>query len=580
MHVFVCFDILTGRWYPGELALQDGTIVVTSGTINGDQIKYRYQGSRRVELFDYNVFKASGYNRSYIDASWQSIDVSNMPYSPYTTLLPDENHHCMEELFLDYANYFYGAVENGTITDAGCNQTKYDSFLMFPQNYLLKNGQVWVTQFGTPMYLTFQNGTARKTTFTYLMNFTKNEDSSYYDSEIGVNVNRYNISFEHGPSRRQNTTYYGTSIIDPNDDTRANFYGGMTSYRSFIVMPGQTNADFWENYGISRPGWGHKELELGTQFTGNRGTRKLEVFRIPNNDNIGELIEEDDEYLGYDWNYDRANHYSTILPTKQILISCGSTNNYYGAVKQPILLTPIYDTNYSGNFTGKYKRQFVASALQPRSYHSVALLLPDGRVINGGGNPQAILYDPSLPWTKREENFTINHGRQPPPNLDKTPLTYQVYGDYIGDPGEVWIMETYKPPYFWIDSNTSIVSLNGGINETLNNKTYHLIYSETIYSLTLANLPNEDDCSFENESSLVLIKLGSCTHSWDGGQILYDLPFWVENDSTDTITFETPNAIQEQIVRAFYMMFFVDCKGKPAHSIMVRYDDNVTTPLA
>ena len=40
-------------------------------------------------------------------------------------------------------------------------------------------------------------------------------------------------------------------------------------------------------------------------------------------------------------------------------------------------------------------------------------------------------------------------------------------------------------------------------------------------------------------------------------------------------TFETPDAEDLQIIPAFYSLFYIDCKGKPALSQSVRFDNNI-----
>ena len=75
-----------------------------------------------------------------------------------------------------------------------------------------------------------------------------------------------------------------------------------------------------------------------------------------------------------------------------------------------------------------------------------------------------------------------------------------------------------------------------------------------------------------------MIKLGSSTHGWDSGQKLYSLQF-TPQDNYSTYKFLTPSAKKHLIVPAFYHLFYIDCKGKPAKSLIVRFDDTVDSPL-
>jgi hypothetical protein len=76
----------------------------------------------------------------------------------------------------------------------------------------------------------------------------------------------------------------------------------------------------------------------------------------------------------------------------------------------------------------------------------------------------------------------------------------------------------------------------------------------------------------------VLIKLPSATHGWQNGQHFVELPFRVANSVTREIQFRTPDAQRANIPPAYYMMFYVDCKGKPSVARMVRFDDQATAP--
>jgi galactose oxidase len=76
-------------------------------------------------------------------------------------------------------------------------------------------------------------------------------------------------------------------------------------------------------------------------------------------------------------------HYSLILPNKQILIIGGGNYDYVSPVFEPLLLTPVY------NETTKdydFKREIMAPSRIGALYHSVALLMRDGRIFTSGGN--------------------------------------------------------------------------------------------------------------------------------------------------------------------------------------------------
>jgi len=67
---------------------------------------------------------------------------------------------------------------------------------------------------------------------------------------------------------------------------------------------------------------------------------------------------------------------AVILPDRTVFVSGGGA----GAESAPVLEAEIYDPQ-TGTWTA------AATATVPRLYHSVALLLPDGRVATAGSNP-------------------------------------------------------------------------------------------------------------------------------------------------------------------------------------------------
>jgi hypothetical protein len=229
--------------------------------------------------------------------------------------------------------------------------------------------------------------------------------------------------------------------------------------------------------------------------------------------------------------------------------------------------------------------------VEARLYHNVALLLPDGRVwISGGGSARATInYSPLSQKPITEHNSTSNE--QPLPDNSNIDLDLEMFDDgrlakgthgSLTIPTETWIAEIFSPPYLFIDGQqrSVIASLSYArsneyqFESLIGGKRYYLLHSNSQYDIHLSNLPTQ--CTLGAKDKLVLIKLGSATHGWDGGQRLINLQF--NRISTTTLQMTTPDGRIALIAPAFYMMFYVDCVGKPSIAQMVRFDDEATKP--
>ncbi|HVR08187.1 MAG TPA: galactose oxidase early set domain-containing protein [Thermoanaerobaculia bacterium] len=107
-------------------------------------------------------------------------------------------------------------------------------------------------------------------------------------------------------------------------------------------------------------------------------------------------------------------------------------------------------------------------------------------------------------------------------------------------------------------------------------KPFYLLHGDQDYDLRLADLPAH--CATGNNGSLALIKLPSATHGWENGQHFFALPFTAAGKDPGKLRLRTPNAKRANLPPAYYMLFYVDCKGKPSVARMVRFDDSAREP--
>jgi hypothetical protein len=156
---------------------------------------------------------------------------------------------------------------------------------------------------------------------------------------------------------------------------------------------------------------------------------------------------------------------AVLLPDRTVFVSGGAMTHEGGDMMPiPRLQSEIYDPE-----TGQWQAGAVADVV--RLYHSVALLLPDGRVITACGNPPP--YGNRAPW-------------EPP------------------QPNEELRLEMYRPPYLFRGARPQITQAPAewGYGQTVN------LQSPEAGALLWAQL----------------ISPGSTTHAFDCHQRLVDLP--------------------------------------------------------
>jgi hypothetical protein len=143
----------------------------------------------------------------------------------------------------------------------------------------------------------------------------------------------------------------------------------------------------------------------------------------------------------------------------------------------------------------------------PRLYHSTALLLPDGRVVAAGGNPEG---GDSVPWLPPDENEEMR-------------------------------LEIFSPPYLFRGPQPTITAAPDACG-----------YGDDITVST----PQAAGIRWVS-----LVRNGVTTHSFDAGQRLVDLP--ITGRTAGTVHVRVP-ANPNLAPPGWYMLFVVDEDGVPS----------------
>jgi len=198
--------------------------------------------------------------------------------------------------------------------------------------------------------------------------------------------------------------------------------------------------------------------------------------------------------------FPRAYHNLTLLPDGSLLATGGNkttdTFDETQAVLAAELWSPVTETWTT-----------LASMSIPRVYHSIALLLPDGRVLVAGG------------------------GR---------------FGNKAGDSHDKLNAQLYSPPYLFKGARPTISSVTTAVS-----------YGSTFSVIT------PDDGRI---ASVALMRVGAVTHGFNQAQSYVPLAFSAVGGSLNV---QAP-ANAAGAVPGYYMLFIVDSSGVPSVAPIIR----------
>lgn len=412
----------------------------------------------------------------------------------------------------------------------------YDSIDVYPRIFPTADGRLLITGDGAgkfPLEIHASN-------------------KSYLMSVIDKGDGNLDVKFEVGPDREELSKVYGTGLLDPYYQGDVLLVGGLVNTNSIAFG--------WPQF---------PELKDSLKKKGARISTSLERWVSPKNPGENGKWEVVDNFL----DTPRAMNMAVILPTKEILVINGGQYAEYDPIYAPVLMTP------DESAPGGYKATTMSSAQFPRLYHNGALLLPDARVLSIGGNPRRAAR--KADGTVRVDdlpNGTDYYVLAPltdEPNQPKgsgkvnTPEEYQTFlTNYYKDPkntyfaeedplpfvpAEIYQAEIFSPPYLF----------KPGARPEIINAPETLKYGQ---SDTIAVKDATQD------GSLVMVKLGTVTHSLDYGQLLAEAIINnVDLGATSAIDFTAPENAN-LYPPGYYMMFYINDIGKPSKAKMVKLE--------
>lgn len=388
---------------------------------------------------------------------------------------------------------------------------------------------------------------AHASVHSYFVTFNKGDDG------------KYSISFEPGPERKAINKVYGTAVLDPSSPNNADvlLMGGIMGTNNIGIGPGKdviqgaTIVSSLERWKAPQDASTKGSWEIDRDFFG-----KIDEDILLNTEDI---VNGKVKKFPLNYKYDkqsstlgrygkRAMEQAVILPTKEILVVNGGNYAETRPAYNPTLLIPdATKTDHQG-----FRTKLMNPDVEPRLYHNNALLLPDARVlVLGGNNSRAARFDKdgTVRLDTKNDFAFVNKGTE-------------------GNSGEIWQHAIFYPPYLFGASDRPEIET---VPETLQYGA-----SQTI---------SVNNFTQQGNGSLVLMKLGSATHSFDNGQRLVDLaidqqqsePFKAP-ESTDakplthyrsTITFTAPTD-DHFTPPGYYMVFYLNSAGKPSHAKIVQ----------
>jgi hypothetical protein len=242
--------------------------------------------------------------------------------------------------------------------------------------------------------------------------------------------------------------------------------------------------------------------------------------------------------LGNPMNYKRVYHTSTLLPDGKVLITGGTPcdgTNKINCNPGAAINTPELWNHQTGSWTQRAQYQEV------RLYHSTAILLPDARVLVGGGGRPAAEGELVPGQTSTCLSATIT-----------TPAisACREYGHNN--------VEIFSPPYLFLAGTGGTRAPRPAITSAPKEVTYGQNFPVGVGA---AATPGGSNITAQDIESAVLIRLGSVTHGFNQHQ--RRVPLTIASRATDgrSLVLTAPSAGND-CPPGYYMLFLMKRNGE------------------
>jgi hypothetical protein len=247
----------------------------------------------------------------------------------------------------------------------------------------------------------------------------------------------------------------------------------------------------------------HVMYNLGRVMVSGGGTRNASTVLVNLNNNTAEPTSN--------MNRQRLQHNLTVLPDGQVLATGGMQNTDQLLVD---VNKGVYAAETWNPANGRWT--LLSSMKVTRQYHSIALLLPDGRVLSGGGG---------ICDACQQQSYLAKNA------------------------------EIFSPPYLFKKDGSGQLAARPNISNAPNNLNYNQAFNIT-------------SGQANSISKVALVRFGGVTHSVNMDQLYVPLSF---TKSGNTIT-ATPPSNSKAAPPGHYMLFILNNQGVPSIAKILKLD--------